>query len=72
MEKTVETTVVKIDGMTCGACVNSVTRVLKTVPGVREATVSLEPGEAHVSFDPARADIAKIRKAIEDAGYEVR
>lgn len=67
-----ETTVLKIDGMTCGGCVNSVTRVLKAVPGVRDAAVSLEPGEARVSFDPAKADMTKLRKAIEDAGYEVR
>lgn len=67
-----ETTVIKIGGMTCGGCVRSVTRVLEEVPGVQDATVSLQPGEARVRFDEAKADLFKLKKAIEDAGYEIR
>lgn len=65
-----ETTVLKVGGMTCGGCVNSVTRILKALPGVQAAEVSLERGEARISFDPARASVAQIRGAIEDAGYQ--
>ena len=65
-----ETTVLKVDGMTCGGCVRSVTNVLKTLPGVADAVVSLEKSEAKVTFDPARTSPAAFRKAIEDAGYE--
>jgi len=67
-----ETTVVRVDGMTCGGCVRSVTNVLKSLPGVANAEVSLEKSEAKVTFDPARANPAVLRKAIEDAGYETR
>lgn len=67
-----ETAVLKIDGMTCGGCVKSVTRVLQDVPGVHDANVSLDPGEANVSFDPAKANLVQLKKAIEDAGYETR
>jgi len=67
-----ETTVLKVDGMTCGGCVRSVTNVLKTLPGVADAQVSLEKSEAKVTFDPAMANPAALRKAIEDAGYETR
>ena len=67
-----ETTVLKVGGMTCGGCVRSVTNVLKAVSGVVDAEVSLEKSEAKVTFDPARADSAAFRKAIEDAGYETR
>lgn len=56
--------------MTCGGCVGSVTRVLRALPGVVEAQVSLEKGEANVRFDPAVADVAQLRRAIENAGYE--
>ena len=67
-----ETTVVKVDGMTCGGCVRSVTNVLKSLPGVADAEVSLEKSEAKVTFDPARANPAVLRRTIEDAGYETR
>lgn len=65
-----ETTVLKVNGMTCGGCVRSVGNVLKAVPGVTSAEVSLEKSEAQVTFDPAFANQAALRKAIEDAGYE--
>ena len=67
-----ETTVLKVHGMTCGGCVRSVTNVLKTLPGVTATEVSLEKSEAKVTFDPALANAAVLRKAIEDAGYETR
>ncbi len=37
-----ETIQLKINGMTCGSCVNSVTQVLQAVPGVTKVVVSLE------------------------------
>jgi copper chaperone len=67
-----ETTVLKVGGMTCGGCVRSVTNVLKALPGVASAEVSLQAAEAKVTFDPALAGPAALRKAIEDAGYETR
>lgn len=65
-----ETVIMKVDGMSCGGCVRSVTNVLKALPGVAAAEVSLEKGEAKVSFDPALADLAQLKGAIENAGYE--
>jgi copper chaperone CopZ len=52
--------------------VGSVTRVLKATPGVSDARVTLSPGRAEVTYDPAKADVATLRKAVEDAGYDVR
>jgi copper chaperone len=66
-----ETKTLKVEGMSCGGCVASVTRVLKAVPGVSAATVTLQPGEAKVTFDPARTNVAALAAAIEDAGYAV-
>ena len=67
-----ETTVLKVSGMTCSGCVRSVTNVLKTLPGVADAEVSLEKSEARVTFDPACASPAALRQAIEGAGYETQ
>lgn len=64
-----QTEILKIEGMTCGGCVRSVTNVLRSLPGVADAQVSLEEQQARVTFDPARVDIASLKGAIEDAGY---
>ena len=66
-----ENVTLNVQGMTCGGCVASVTRVLKAVPGVTEATVTLQPAVAKVTFDPARTETAALRAAIEDAGFDV-
>ena len=67
-----ETTTIKVSGMTCQGCVRSVTRVLQAVPGVEAVDVSLEKGEAALRYDSAQAGAAQFRKAVEDAGFEVR
>ena len=66
-----ESVTLNVQGMTCGGCVASVTRVLKAVPGVSEAAVTLQPGVANVTYDPARTQPAALRVAIEDAGFDV-
>ena len=66
-----ETVTLNVQGMSCQGCVGSVTRVLKGTPGVQAVSVQLEPGRAEVSYDPARASIDDLKRAIEDAGYDV-
>lgn len=66
-----ETITMSVNGMTCGGCVASVTRVLKSVPGVSDVAVTLNPGAARVTFDPARTAAPALRNAVEDAGYDV-
>jgi copper chaperone len=66
-----ENVTLNVQGMTCGGCVASVTRVLKAVPGVTEAMVTLQPGVAKVTFDPARTQPTALRAAIEGAGFDV-
>jgi copper chaperone len=65
------TITLKVEGMSCGGCVASVTRVLKALPGVSDAAVSLQAGTAQVTFDDSRTGIGAMRAAIEGAGYEV-
>ena len=63
-------TTLNIKGMTCMGCVNSVTRVLKAMPGVNEANVTLEPSRATVQYDGAATNAAQLKQAVEDAGYD--
>ena len=66
-----ETVRINVLGMTCQGCVASVTRVLKAVPGVTNAAVTLRSGAAAITFDPARTGTAALAAAIRDAGYDV-
>jgi len=45
--------------------------VLKAVPGVTDVAVTLTPGTAKVTFDPAKTAAPALRSAVEDAGYDV-
>jgi copper chaperone len=66
-----DTISLNVQGMNCGGCVASVTRALKAVAGVADVAVTLQPGVANVTFDPARTSAAALRSVIEDAGYDV-
>ncbi|AKG54119.1 metal transporting ATPase [Dehalogenimonas sp. WBC-2] len=58
-----------IGGMTCASCVRHVEGALKSVSGVGEVTVNLATGKALVEYDPARASLTDLKKAVEDMGY---
>ncbi len=59
-----------IDGMSCGHCVARVEKALRKVDGVTVGEVKI--GYAKVFYDPERANVAGLRAAIDDAGYEAR
>lgn len=58
--------VLAVSGMTCGGCVNSVKRVLASVPGVRAVAVDLASGRAEISGE---AKPGVLIAAVEAAGY---
>ena len=61
-------TVIKVEGMMCPHCKARVEQVCKAVPGTTDAVVDLQAKNVTVSGD---ADVAALKKAIVDAGYEV-
>lgn len=68
-----ETTTIElpIQGMDCAECASHVQRALSKVAGVELAEVLLSAEKARVRLDPAQADIAALRRAVEQAGYRV-
>lgn len=66
-----ETEIVKIKGMTCMGCANSVKNVLEKIPGVDSADVSLEQKQATVQYNAATTGVNQFKDAIEEAGFEV-
>ncbi len=65
-----ESTVIKIGGMSCQGCVKNISGVLGALPGVASAEVSLDAAEAQVAFDPLVIARAALLEAIEDAGFD--
>jgi len=65
-----EDSIIKVGGMSCQGCVKNISDVLADTPGVIAAEVSLEAGEARVSFDPQQVTRAALVAAIEDAGFD--
>ncbi len=60
----------KVEGMDCGGCVKSVTRMLNGVAGVAAVDVSLEGAKAAVEFDPAKTSLPELKRAVERAGFK--
>lgn len=67
-----ETTVLAVEGMTCGHCQKRVEDALKAVKGVKRAEVRLQPGEAEVAYQPTKTGRDQLVRAVEAAGYTVR
>jgi Cu+-exporting ATPase len=60
----------KVEGMTCSACVGHVEKALKGVSGVAGATVNLATEQADVDYCNG-VDVGDLARAVEDAGYGV-
>ena len=61
----------KVGGMSCMGCVNSVKNLLAALPGVGGINIDLASGQVDVEHDPAQVAADTICAAIEDGGYEV-
>jgi mercuric ion transport protein len=61
----------KITGMTCNACSSKVTKAVNTVPGIMNAKVSHEDGNAIVEFDKSKTSVEELKKAIASSGFKV-
>jgi copper chaperone len=66
-----QTTQIKIEGMTCMGCVNSVKIVLEKISGVDNVDVSLEQAQATIQYDAETTSVDQFKQAIEDAGFDV-
>lgn len=74
----VQTVILRIDGMTCGACVKDVKAAFAKVSNVSSVEITVgKKGlffsdyadvRAAVTFDPEKADVAALIEAVERAG----
>jgi copper chaperone CopZ len=66
-----KTIVLKIEGMHCEGCADTIKALVEKAQGVRMATVSVESGEARVLFDPAAIGEDEIVAVVQRPGYRV-
>ncbi|WP_226085193.1 copper chaperone CopZ [Mesobacillus sp. S13] len=66
-----EKTTLNVSGMTCGHCEKAVKNALMGVDGVSSVVVSLSEGKAEVEYDASKAEVSKMKSAVEDQGYDV-
>jgi copper chaperone len=65
-----ETTELKVEGMTCGSCVAAVTKALQGVPGIADVEVDLRGGVARVRAEHASQQVPALVAALGVAGYQ--
>ena len=64
------TIIIRIRGMSCSGCVNSIKTVLEKIPGVSSVEVSLDDAQAVIQHDASSPGREIFNQAIEDAGFE--
>ncbi|MEK3936277.1 copper chaperone CopZ [Sporosarcina sp. FSL W7-1349] len=62
--------VLKVEGMSCNHCVNSIETSVGGLNGVSAVKVDLANNEVTVEFDND-ATLQQVKETIEDQGYEV-
>ncbi len=61
---------IKVGGMMCATCVQTIEAALRALPGVVTANVNLATEKAYVTFNPSVSGIEAMKRAIEDSGYQ--
>jgi len=66
-----ETVSIKVNGMKCGGCENTVSTAVSAIDGVLSVKASHQDKQVDVEFDPAKTDLDELEDAITDAGFTV-
>lgn len=63
------TVTLKLDGMSCAACANSIEKVLKNLDGVEDCSVNFGAEQATVHYNPAQIQPKAVAASIDAAGF---
>jgi len=62
--------VLKVGGMVCATCVETIEKALSALPGVNQVRVNLATEKAYVVYNASVTSIEDMKSAIEAAGYQ--
>lgn len=65
----VKTTIIKIEGMHCEGCAQTLRFLLGREPGVHKVEVSFAEGQARILHDPQTSEAAKLAAIVRRAGF---
>ena len=64
---------ISVNGMVCSFCAQGIEKRLKALPSTESVHIDLSKGMVEITARPgATLDPATLKKAVRDAGYEVR
>lgn len=63
-------TIIRIGGMTCASCSQTIEKALSKTPGIIEANVNLATEKAVVTYDSSEINYEQIKEAINNTGYK--
>jgi len=63
---------VSVEGMSCEHCVETITKAVGRVAGVRKVSVDLEEKNVFVDYDDAAISLEEISDHIAAVGFEVK
>ena len=61
----------KVEGMHCSGCAQTIQALLERSDGVRKASASFDAGEARVLYDPMLISEDQLAAHVEKAGFRV-
>ncbi|MDI3548258.1 MAG: P-type Cu+ transporter [Halanaerobiales bacterium] len=70
--KAVKKATLKLEGMSCASCAQSIEKALKRARGVEQAQVNFAAEKAYVEYNPAEIDEEKLAEVVRSTGYDVR
>ena len=66
-----KTATLKIEGMHCDGCAETIKGLVEKEPGVRMVAVSFADGQARVLYDPDRISVERLVDVIQTPGFRV-
>lgn len=63
--------IIKIEGMTCASCAQTIEKALNRTEGVKDANVNVATEKATIKYDPNVLNVGQLEKVVSDTGYGV-
>ena len=61
----------KVEGMTCQHCVETITEALGTIVGINKVAVDLDKKEVQVDYNGEKTNLQEISDKIVEVGFEL-
>ncbi|PXV63241.1 heavy metal translocating P-type ATPase [Halanaerobium congolense] len=65
-------TTLKLEGMTCSSCAQTIEKALNKTDGVDQAQVNFAAEKAYVDYDSSKVDENKLVEVVKGTGYDVK